>query len=282
MKTGAKFQKGFTLIEIAIVVLILSILLGYTVALFPKQQELRKYREVDKEMDQIIETIIGYAQINGRLPCPSAVASAGLSSGGGGSNCTVYGGFVPSATLGITGRLNGDSQLSDPWNNPYRYYVTDGDANDDGNSDFVVDGQIQVIGLDDNFDASVNPAVAGPDNYIDLDGQFLICDAASTVNTDCSTGVYVFGQPAASTGPFSGAPFVLVSLGKNGSNTPPALSDELENKGATTVAGYVMKATGETTFVKRPSGFADDFDDIIKWVSPGTLFSKMIEAEQLP
>ena len=38
----------------------------------------------------------------------------------------------------------------------------------------------------------------------------------------------------------------------------------------------------ETTFVKRLTGFADDFDDIVKWVSPNVLFSKMIEAGQLP
>ena len=37
---------------------------------------------------------------------------------------------------------------------------------------------------------------------------------------------------------------------------------------------------GETTFVKK--GFADDYDDIVKWVSPSVLFSKMIEAGQLP
>jgi len=47
---------------------------------------------------------------------------------------------------------------------------------------------------------------------------------------------------------------------------------------------YFLKdwAANETTFVKRPTGYADDFDDIVKWVSPGVLFSKMIEAGQLP
>ena len=61
-------QKGFTLIEIAIVLLIVTILLGYTVALFPKQQEIKRYRDVDREMDQVIAAIVGFAQVNGRLP----------------------------------------------------------------------------------------------------------------------------------------------------------------------------------------------------------------------
>ena len=41
-------QTGFTLIEIAIVLLIVTILLGYTVALFPRQQELKQYRAVEQ------------------------------------------------------------------------------------------------------------------------------------------------------------------------------------------------------------------------------------------
>ena len=59
MHTTAPSESGFTLVEIAIVILIVAILLGYTVALFPKQQELKKYRAVEKEMDEIIAAIVG-------------------------------------------------------------------------------------------------------------------------------------------------------------------------------------------------------------------------------
>jgi hypothetical protein len=48
---------------------------------------------------------------------------------------------------------------------------------------------------------------------------------------------------------------------------------------------YLLKdvgAGGETTFVRRPTGFAEDFDDVVRWVSPSILYSKMIEAGQLP
>ena len=40
MNTKSFNQSGFTLVEIAIVLLIVAILLGYTVAMFPRQQEL--------------------------------------------------------------------------------------------------------------------------------------------------------------------------------------------------------------------------------------------------
>ena len=73
-------QTGFTLVEIAIVLLIVGILLGYTVALFPRQQELKQYRAVERQMNEIIEALIGFAQVNGRLPCPAIPNSTGSAS----------------------------------------------------------------------------------------------------------------------------------------------------------------------------------------------------------
>ncbi len=71
--TGTE-QRGFTLVEIAIVLLIVTVLLGYTVAMFPMQQQLKQYRHVESEMESIIEHLIAYAQVNGRLPCPDTSA----------------------------------------------------------------------------------------------------------------------------------------------------------------------------------------------------------------
>ena len=124
MKPANRIQQGFTLIEVATVLLIVGILLGYTVALFPRQQELKQYRAVDAEMDRIMEALVGFAQVNGRLPCPSNPASGGNEDPGGDAECTHFGGFVPVNTLGLTGRLNQDALLMDPWGNPYRYYVS--------------------------------------------------------------------------------------------------------------------------------------------------------------
>ena len=163
-------QNGFTLVEIAIVLLIVTILLGYTVALFPRQQELKQYRDVDRKMDEVIAAIVGFAQINGRLPCPAIPNSAGVEDGGGVAECNNFGGFVPVNTLGLTGRLNADSLLLDPWGNPYRYYVTDVDFNGGGDSDFTAPGEMRNVGLVDSDD----------DSYIDLDGRYIICDDNGT------------------------------------------------------------------------------------------------------
>jgi len=279
-------QSGFTLIEIAIVLLIVAILLGYTVALFPRQQDLKKYRAVEVEMDQVIEAIIGFAQVNGRLPCPAVPNSGGDEDGGGSVDCNNYGGFVPVNTLGLTGKLNQDTLLLDPWGNPYRYYVTNNDFNGGGSgSDFVRNGEMRAVGLVDS----------NADNYIDLDGRYLICDDnGTTIDDECTGANEVFGN-ASGAGQYAGAPFVLLSQGRNW-NEGAAVNDELENIGgdlSNTDLGiangpsgneYLLKdvAAGETTFVRRPTGFADDFDDVVRWVSPNILYSKMIEAGQLP
>jgi prepilin-type N-terminal cleavage/methylation domain-containing protein len=288
-------QTGFTLIEIAIVLIIVSILLGYTVAMLPRQQELKQYRAVKRQMDQVIEAVIGFAQVNGRLPCPAIPNSAGIedfdNDGGLPDGCYNNGGFVPVNTLGLSGRLNADSLLQDPWGNPYRYYVTNVDFVDpisgtNGVSDFTGGGgEMRSIGLVDS-DA---------DGYIDLDGRYLICNAASAINNLCTAGTTpIFGNPDGA-GQYAGAPFVLLSQGKNWSEPGPS-NDEVENSGASTTATlgmtagpsaatYVLKNVvvgNETTFVRPRAGFSDNFDDVVRWASPSILFSRMIQAGQLP
>ncbi len=322
-------NKGFTLIEIAIVLMIVTILLGYTLALFPVQQELKQYRTAEKEMAEILQSIIGFAQINGRLPCPALPDSVGIESGGGEANCDRYGGFVPVNTLGLNGKINGDSLLLDPWGNPYRYYVTNsdffgdadsdgsldddldgnGDGDADGNDihDFVRNGEMRNIGLSDvsiDEDSDGNADIDS-DGYIDLDPNLIICDRASG-NTDRCNNInqQVIGDVQDITPPaagnynannytaYAGATVVLLSLGKNGSQTPTG--DELENRGSTQIVnasgwGETAGPTGndyfidtDTVFVKRITGQSANFDDLVKWISPNVLFSKMIEAGQLP
>jgi type II secretory pathway pseudopilin PulG len=294
MQNSRLFQTGFSLAELAIVLFVVAVLVGTTLATISTQQELRQYKEADREMDKILDKIIGFAQINGRLPCPSTVAAAGVSGGGGDSACTTVSGFVPWVTLGVQGSLTGESLLADPWGNPYRYYVSNSDADGGGvnDSDFVINGEMREIGLGDKWNLTdpENP-VEGADGIRDLDGQFVICDAAATTYDICDGGANeVFGNAPTTKGPYQGAVVVLVSLGKNGAKLPDfaANPDEFENSGSTLVGQYYRKNNSivlgdrRTTFVKRTTGFADDFDDIVKWIAPSTLFTRMIEAGQLP
>ena len=138
------------------------------------QQQLKQYRAAEKDMDRVIEAVIGFAQINGRLPCPAMPDSIGVEDYDDVNNdgCNNYGGFVPINSLGLDGRINADSLLLDPWGNPYRYYVTDYDIDGDGNSDFTTPGEMRDIGLGRTVDV----------NYQDLDGRYMICDAFGANN----------------------------------------------------------------------------------------------------
>jgi len=270
-------QKGFTLIEIAIVLLIVTILLGYTVALFPRQQELKQYRAVDKEMDEIIAAIVGFAQVNGRLPCPDTSGDVngttvlGIVDGqediddlilnddgtagtdGFPDNCKAFFGFLPSATLGMNGDINANGQLQDPWGRVYRYAVSDVDAGV-GGVDLVSRNGIREEGISNVI----------PDIFI-CDGSD---DAEDDLDCDEVTGNQVVGNVAA----------VIISLGKNFDLTAASSNIQEEN------FDDFNDGTNDKVYISttRSDVAGAEFDDIVKWISPNLLFSKMIEADQLP
>lgn len=151
-----QFQYGFTLIEMAIVLLIIGALLSYTFMPLRAQLETANIKEARGKLAQIEEAIYGFAIANGRLPCPTLPGQGGLSLPQDPPDaCNSAIGFVPAGSLGLKGETNCDGLLVDPWGRPYRYSVTDDDANGDGNDDFVVRNQLQ--------DTNVGIANATPD-----------------------------------------------------------------------------------------------------------------------
>ena len=64
-------QNGFTLIEMAIVLMIVGLLLGGLLVPLSAQMDQRNISDTQKAMSEIKEALIGYAMANGRLPCPA-------------------------------------------------------------------------------------------------------------------------------------------------------------------------------------------------------------------
>jgi type II secretory pathway pseudopilin PulG len=64
-------SKGFTIAELAVAAAILALLLFGAMIPFSTQVELRNVGETQRTMDTIKEAILGFAQANGRLPCPA-------------------------------------------------------------------------------------------------------------------------------------------------------------------------------------------------------------------
>lgn len=257
-----KRQKGFTLIEIAIVLLIVSILLGYSVAMLPRQQELKQFKKADQEMNEIQQSIYAFAQVNGYLPCPAWYQASPLQTSNGFEcrdanvtedgncdpdgvtdptvQCDVWFGFVPGKTLGITGKYSAQGLLVDPWGNEYRYRVTSDDDDGDGFADFVVSGQMGV---------SNNVTIAN------LKPDLAVCNTITTSGTTCDDATETV---------ITTAPVVILSTGKN--VVASTLQDE--------------NLDADTVFISTT--FSDSYDDIVKWISPNVLYSKMIESDKLP
>ena len=124
-----QLQRGFTLAELAVVLVIVGILLGGLIMPLSAQLDSRNISDTNKTLTDARDALLGFAAANGRLPCPALSTTSGLESPVGGGSCTgstvsnPVTGFVPAATLGLTPT---DSQgfLVDAWGNRIRYAVT--------------------------------------------------------------------------------------------------------------------------------------------------------------
>jgi len=112
-------RSGFTLVELAVVLLIVGILLAGVMSTLSAQIEIRKYRATQDTMVLIQEALIGYAIINKFLPCPDTDdPTDGIADPG----CDAIGadieGAVPWVDLGLT-----SDHAEDAWSNEFIYRV---------------------------------------------------------------------------------------------------------------------------------------------------------------
>lgn len=107
-----KHRRGFSLIEMAFVLVIITLLLGGLLVPFATQVEQRRIAETQKNLEEIKEALLGFALVNGRLPCPAKSFIDGTEQ----SPCVNHEGFLPWGSLGVN--------KLDAWGHLYRYAVT--------------------------------------------------------------------------------------------------------------------------------------------------------------
>ena len=242
---------GFTLIEMAMVLFIVALLLGGLLPTISSQVEQRHVNETRKQLDEIQQALIGFAIINGRLPCPAdgttptgQINAAGVPAGQEYKNpatgippyvCKNAVGVLPWATLGIN--------EADSWGRRYTYQVT---ANWADSADGTAAGGCAITtGI-----------------------SFQLCSSANLIILSTVGGTAIA----------SGIPAVVASHGKNGygaytpnggaplSTSPDA--DEADN------------SDGDVNFVSKTP--TPTFDDLVIWISPNTLMNRMVAAGKLP
>jgi prepilin-type N-terminal cleavage/methylation domain-containing protein len=249
---------GFTLVEIAIAIFIITILLGSILVPLTTQIEQRQVSETQKMLEDIREALIGHAVAKGYLPCPDRTTT-----GGGGANDTAHDGVEdhsagsclgPSISAGAIRMGNVPWQTlglgaSDPWGNRFRYMVS---------RDY----------------AQRSPFVPSPFN--------LTSTSAIVV---CSTWSGCPGTGSVRLTPISpdGAVAVILSFGRNGFgaisaqtsalNPTPTSFDETGNYSGGPLVSRVPSLPGST---------AGEFDDIVIWLGKYTLYNRMVAADKLP
>lgn len=245
-----KKQHGFSLVEMAVVLVIIGLLVGSLLVPLSTQMEQQRRSSTISLLDEVKEALLGFAVANDRLPCPAIPASAGVEAPLGGGNCTNQFGFVPAVTLGLSGDTNADGLLLDAWSNPVRYSVT----RTGGSFDFTTFNNISFASTPD----------------------LVVCDAASASGTSCSSGMTLV----------SNAPVVLYSMGKDGAS-PTVSATQTENAEANLGGGPMglnYRVSSNRVFTSAP--YRDDsgnqFDDLVTWVSPSILYNRMVKAGVLP
>lgn len=103
---------GFSLLEMAVVLVIVALLLGGLLPSVFSQTEQKRVNETRKYLEEIRNALIGYAEINGRLPCPATVVY-----GEADSTCTnpASNNYLPWKTLGV--------YETDSWGGKWLYRV---------------------------------------------------------------------------------------------------------------------------------------------------------------
>jgi len=255
---------GFSLLEMAVVILIIGLLLGGLIQPLSSQRDKARIVETEAQLDEIRTALLGFAAINGRLPCPTLDGFNGMEAVQLAANVTITNcqdaggfefshGFIPGNTLGLSGTYNPQGFLLDAWGSPIRYSITQNDFDGDNQWDFIWTGEMQDVGM-----GSLNP-------------DLVICNDSSGLPNACEPGE----------GLLNGVPAVIFSPGKDWATTLGA--DQIEN-GEIAVNGFLT--TSDVVFVSRtrtlPATGVEEFDDIVTWISPQILYSHMMQARQLP
>jgi prepilin-type N-terminal cleavage/methylation domain-containing protein len=221
-----RHKTGFSLVELAIVLVIVALLASGLLVGIAAQRNAAETIDAQRQLENIRETLTGFALTHGRLPCPALPNLASSDANAGVENCAQPHGVLPWVTLGLP--------EVDPWGRRFTYYA---------HGSFTAalpSGALASFTLDTVGNANVKASSGSSGN--------VASDLPAVVVSHGSRGAGAW-QP-------------------NGSQLPGVSGDEAEN------------ADTDLTFISRTQD--GSFDDLVTWIVPSILKSKMVAAGRLP
>lgn len=268
-------RAGFTLVELAVTLFIVTLLLGSILIPLQTQVESRKIEETQEILDRAREALLGYAASFGYFPCPATDTSNGMEppppvplppappttpgthhdTGA----CATYTGFLPAALLGFL-PVDGQGYAIDAWGNtaPHRirYAVSDH----------------TVGGIARPFTQSGGMAAAGIPSIGANSDLLYICGSGAFVNVGVNCGGAGSAQTLA-----SNVVAVLWSPGQNATSGGVS-AHEAENPNPNLIG------SADRIFVSRvrSTSGAAEFDDQLTWISGFMVVTRLVASGQLP
>ena len=245
-------ERGFSLVEMAVVLVIVGLLIGGLLAPLANQIDARNFADTQKRIESSREELLGFAISNGRLPCPASSTSNGDESPSGGGTCTnYYDGYLPAKALGVQ-QVDSSGYAVDAYNNRIRYVlaqtITGGCATTPA---FSVYANIKSNGLQC------------------LPNDLVICkssQASGFNSTACGANNSLVDVKTVVA--------IIFAQGKNAATSDSTRFDELANTDANATFVYHSPT---------PSGATGgEFDDQMVWISAGLLYGRMVSAGLMP
>lgn len=261
-------SRAFTLIELAIVLVIVGLLLTGGIKMLSSSTDVAKYKETENELTEVKEALIDYYLNTGSLPCP-AETKDGIEQTEVDANeektCTVLRGYLPYITLGLSGK-------GDAWGQPLKYVVNpkfttavptprhDDPRSETASLPLNERPKVALLCIREEATGITAEGRLNPDKGLRVFASANEGDRIKIKNS--STDDLLAENPA----------FALFSTGKNGAQTNAGMEGAFSGDGGCATASDEEKENCNDDSILRAGTPLTDassvrFDDVVYWVS---------------